>query len=150
MSAIPGVALVAGVICIVVIIAALVLYFARSRTVNLTRTASPDEKPVWMRTTPPSETIEATRADGKGITVFDHDPGEVVAAPFAEQIEDILSAKLRADPALSSFVVDLGTGPEGELKIVVNDKSYTDIEQIPDERLRQAFRQAVEEWDRRM
>jgi hypothetical protein len=147
MSAIPGVALVAGVICIVVIIAALVLYFARSRTVNLTRTASPDEKPVWMRTTPPLETIEATQVDGEGITVFDHDPGEVVAAPFAEQIEDILNAKLRADPALSSMVVDLGTGPEGELEIIVNDETYTDIEQIPNERLRQALREAVEAWN---
>jgi hypothetical protein len=148
MIAIPDVVLIAGGIGILVILALLVLYFARSRTINLTRPESLDEKPEWMRTTPPSETIAATQADGEGITVFDHDPGEAVAAPFAEQIEDILNAKLQADPALSSMAVDLGTSPEGELEIIVNGETYTDINQIPNERLRQVLRQAVEEWNR--
>lgn len=148
MSAIPDVVLVVGGIGILVILALVVLYFARSRTINLTRPESLDEKPEWMRTTPPSETIAATQADGEGITVFDQDPGEALAAPFAEQIEDILNAKLLADPALSSMAVDLGTGPEGELEIIVNGETYTNIAQIPNEQLRQALREAVEVWSR--
>lgn len=147
-NAIPLIALVIGAIGIVVIIVVLMLYFMRSRKVNLTQTTSPDEKPVWMQTMPPPETIAATQADGEGITSFDHDPGEAIAAPFAEQIEDIINAKLQADPTLSSYVVDLGTSPEGELTIDINGTIYTSIEDIPNEQLRQTLRAAIDKWER--
>lgn len=77
-----------------------------------------------------------------------HDPGERVAAPFAEQIEDILRAILSADPALAALDVDLGTAPDGGLEIWVNGERHTDIDLIPDERLRQTIRQAIEKWER--
>ncbi|HSB02752.1 MAG TPA: hypothetical protein VLE49_19040, partial [Anaerolineales bacterium] len=115
---------------------------------NLTRT--PDgQKPEWMRTTPPPETIAATQVDGEGMTLYDHDMGENEAAPFAEQIEDILRSQLSADPHLRSYEIDLGTGPEGELEIRVGDDRYTSIEQIPDLRLREAITQAVAIYNQR-
>ena len=43
--------------------------------------------------------------------------------------------------------VDLGTSPNGGLEIWVDGVRYTDVSLITDERLRQVFRQAVEEWD---
>ncbi len=147
-NAIPLVVLVVGAISIVVIIVVLALYFMKLPTINLTQAPSPDEKPVWMQTTPPPETIAATQADGEDITVFDYDPGEAVAAPFAEQIEDIINAELQADPTLSSYVVDLGTGPEGDLTINVNGVLYASIEDIPNEQLRQILQKAIERWER--
>jgi len=148
MSEVPNFALVAGVVCGVVVIVALLLYFLRSRAVNLTRSASPDEKPVWMQSTPQPETVAATQADGEGLTLFDHDPGEALAAPFAEQIEDILHAKLQADPLLSALHVDLGTGPNGGLEIIVDNVTYTSIDALPNSRLQEAFREAIAQWNR--
>ena len=124
------------------------LLFVRARRVNLTRTP-PGEKPEWMQTTPPPETTAATEADGKGMELFDYDQGEKVAAPFAEQIEDILRAQISRDPRLQSYEIDFGTGPDGTLEIKVDDKSYTNVEQIPDERLRAAVKHAVATYNGR-
>lgn len=120
----------------------------RSRRVNLTRTP-PGEKPEWMQTTPPAETLAATEADAEGMSLYDYDKGESLAAPFAEQIEDILQAQMSNDPHLKSYEVDFGTGSDGSLEIKVGDKSYTSVEQIPDERLRLAIKQAVAIYNQR-
>jgi hypothetical protein len=125
-----------------------ILLLRSARRVNLTRTPE-GEKPKWMNTTPPSETMAATQAEGEGITLYNYDKEENVAAPFAEQIEDILRHQLGTDPKLSSYDVDLGTGTDGGLVISVGDKSYTSIEQIPDERLRAAIQQAVATYNQR-
>ncbi|MBN1872688.1 MAG: hypothetical protein JXA33_00525 [Anaerolineae bacterium] len=135
-----------GVITLGIVIVVIILYLSRARQINLTQSKIPGERPEWMATTPPKETLAATQADGEGITVYDYDPGEKLAAPFAEQIEDILRARLRSDPTLASLDVDLGSTSEGNLEIWVNGECYTDINQLPNPRLREAFRQAVEQW----
>jgi hypothetical protein len=128
----------------------LVLFLAvllRSRRVNLTD--SGEDQPEWMRETPPPETIAATKRDNKqGVSTFDRDSGEHLAAPFAEQIEDILRANLEKDPHLKQFEFDLGTSPDGGLEIWVNGQVYNEIEALPDKRLKQAFRKAVEKWNK--
>ncbi len=139
------------IILSVVIIVMLVIWLLlvrTSRRVNLTGTTE-EQKPEWMRTTPPPETIAATRAEGKGVALYDHDKGENLAAPFAEQIEDILKAQLSADAHLRSYDVDLGTAPDGGLEIRVGDDHYTSVEQIPDPRLREAIQQAVATYNGR-
>lgn len=124
------------------------LLLLRSRRVNFTRTPE-GEKPPWMRTTPPPETIAATQADGKGVALYDHDKGENEAAPFAEQIEDVLRSQLSTDPHLASYDIDFGTGTDGSLEIRVGDKTYTNVKEIPDERLQAAIDQAVATYNRR-
>ena len=84
----------------------------------------------------------------RGVKLYDHDPGEQLASPFAEQVEDILHARLSADPVLAAMDVDLGTAPDGGLEIWVDGERYTDIDLVPNERLRQAMRQAIESWER--
>lgn len=117
----------------------------KSRKVNLTGTGS--EKPEWMHAPPPAETQEALKEDNEGMAVYDHDAGEKLAAPFAEQIEDILRAKLEADPYLQQFKIDLGTAPNGGLEIWVNGQSFDGIESLANERLKSAFREAVKKWE---
>jgi hypothetical protein len=134
------------VLAVILIIWGLMVW--SSRRVNLTRTPA-DQKPEWMRTPPPPETVAATKTDGEGMALYDYDQGENVAAPFAEQIEDILRSQMSADPHLSSYEIDLGTGPDGGLEIRVDDKSYTSIEQIPDPRLREAITKAVATYNQR-
>jgi len=123
-----------------------VMFFLRAREIDLTRPKTPGQKPEWMGTTPPPETVAATQADGEGITLYDHGPGEHVAAPFAEQSKDVLRALLNADPALAAPNVDLGTTPDEGLELWVNGERYIKVDLIPDERLRQTIRQAVERW----
>lgn len=135
-------------VVIVVMLVSAALLVLRARQVNLTHTPA-DQKPEWIHTMPPPETIAATQADGEGMTLYDYDKGEKEAAPFAEQIEDILRAQLRAEPDLRSYDIDLGTAPDGGLEIRVGDKRYTSIEQIPDERIRVAIGQAVATYNQR-
>ena len=138
--------LIFGGITLAVVLVLFLAVVQRSRKINLTD--SGEEQPEWMRETPPPETIAATQKDAEqGRSSFDHDTGEHVAAPFAEQIEDILHAKMEKDPYLKQFEVDLGTGKDGGLEIWVNGQLYREVEALPDERLKQAFRQAVSQWD---
>ncbi len=144
---IPETVWIAGGAALLAAIVVYVLYLLRTRQVDLVHPESPDQKPEWMRTNPPPETVAATQADGEGVALYDHDVGERLAAPFAEQIEDIIRARLGADPALAAMDVDLGTSPDGGLEIWVNGALYTDVNALPDARLRQIIRQAVEEWN---
>ena len=137
--------IVIGVIALLVVIVLLVPVMQRANKVELT--APSDTKPEWMRDMPPAETVAKTLADGEGITVFDYEHGEKLAAPFAEQIEDILRAKIKADPALQKYEIDLATGANQALEIWVDGKPYASVDDLPDERLKEAFRSAVEKWN---
>ena len=134
-----------GAIVILVSVGVLALVFMKSNEVQLT--GKTEDKPEWMHSTPPKETTAATRADDEGVTLFDHDAGERIASPFAEQIEDILRAKLDSDP-FNKFEIDFGTGKDGSLEIWVDGNMYASVDEIPDEGLKQAFREAVEKWEK--
>ena len=143
-STIPSGVLIVGAIAIAIAVLLVALVALKARTVDLTQPG--EQKPEWMRTTPPAETVAAEKADGEGIQVFDRDPGEGLASPFAEQIEDIIRAKLAANPELKHYQVDLGTAPDGSLEISVDGKKYAGIEALPDARLKLLFQQSVEAW----
>ncbi|MBT3314417.1 MAG: hypothetical protein HN390_07360 [Anaerolineae bacterium] len=145
---IPTTIFIIGAIAVVVILGIIVALITQSRRVNLTKPNTSEEKPEWMRATPPKETMAATLADGEGITLFNHDEGERLASPFAEQIEDILQALLKNDPQLSSLKVDLGTSDSGTLEFWVNGKKHDRIEDIPNKALRDAILQAVKKWEK--
>lgn len=141
--------LIVGGVMILAGLGVLALVFMRAEDVNLTETETPEEKPEWMSAMPPKETVAASMADGEGVTLYDHDEGEKVAAPFAEQIEDMLRAKVESDQALKSLNVDFGTAPDGGLEIWVNGEKYDGVANLPDERLKAALLQAVKEWNSR-
>ncbi|MGB8981420.1 MAG: hypothetical protein WCC12_06065, partial [Anaerolineales bacterium] len=60
-----------------------------------------------------------------------------------------LRAQISKDAYLQSYDVYFGTAPDGGLEIIVGDQHYTDIKQIPDERLRAAIQQAVATYNQR-
>ncbi len=137
--------LIVGAVVILISVGLLALVFMKSNEVQLT--GKTDDKPEWMHAAPPKETMDATRADDEGVTLFDHDAGERLAAPFAEQIEDILRAKLDSDP-FNKFEIDLGTGKDGSLEIWVNGTKYASMDEIPDVGLKNAFHEAVKKWEK--
>lgn len=138
--------IVVGAVAILIVIGLLILVFQRSNKVELTPPS--DTKPEWMRDMPPAETTAKTLADGEGITVFDYEHGERLAAPFAEQIEDIVRAKLQASPELQEYKIDFGTDKDHTLEIWVNEKKYKSISELPDERLKQAMREAIQQFQK--
>lgn len=144
--AIGGAGLFVVGIALIVIILVFALLVRKSNTVNLT--GNTEDKPDWLRETPPAETLGALMREGKKVTVFDYDEGEKLAAPFTEQIEDIFRAKIEADPNLNHYQVDLGSAPDGTLEIWVNDKKYSNVNDLPDNKLKQAFRDAVTKWNK--
>jgi hypothetical protein len=131
---------------ILVIVGIMAWLINRTRKFDITPTS--DEKPEWMRSNPPKETIAATKAKGQGIGLYDREEGEQLASPFAEQIEDIVRAELAKDPELAALKVDFGTAKDGGLEIWVDGESYTDLEALPNKRLRDAIRRASQKWQR--
>jgi hypothetical protein len=101
-----------------------------------------------MRETPPAETLGVLLREGKKVTVFDYAEGEKVAAPFTEQIEDIFRAKIEADPDLNHYQIDLGSAPDGILEFWINDIKFTNVNDLPDNRLKRAFRESVVKWNK--
>lgn len=138
--------LVIGGLAGLVVIVALVLLFRKGNNIDLT--SPTDTQPEWMRQPPPAETLAATLADEEGVQVFDQDPGEKLAAPFAEQIEDILQARLSQHPELSKYHVDFGTAPDGGLEIEINGQTFREIDSLPDESLKALIREAIETWQK--
>ncbi|WKZ35835.1 MAG: hypothetical protein QY332_19670 [Anaerolineales bacterium] len=136
-----------GAAVIVISVVLLAFMFIKSNQVNLTKKT--EDKPEWMRSTPPPETVEATTASQGGVGLYHQEEGERLASPFAEQLEDILKARLAADPTLKDFTIDLATGKGYELEIWVNGSKYTSIDELPSEKLKSVFREAVDEWDSR-
>ncbi len=138
--------LIVGALAGLVVIVVLALLFRKGNVVDLT---TPTEtKPDWMRQNPPAETVAATLADGKGVQVFDHDEGERLAAPFAEQIEDIIQARLTEHPELSKYKLDFGTAPEGGLEIYVNGERYLAVDELPEDGLRALVKEAIAIWQK--
>jgi len=142
-----SVILIAGGVMIVIALVMLAMVFMKSNQVNLTEKT--EGKPEWMHAMPPKETVEATTKDGEGVTLYDHDEGEKVAAPFAEQIEDVLRAKAQSDPYLKTFEIDFGTAADGGLEIWVNGEKFNGVASLPDEQLKQTLLEVVKDWNSR-
>lgn len=138
--------IIIGGIALLAVVLLFLPVLLKSRKVNLKEAGS--EKPEWMRSVLPVETMSALKENNGEVGVYAHQEGEKLAAPFAEQIEDILRSKLEADPYLKQFKVDLGTAADGSLEIWINGEPFNGIEALPDERLKTAFRQAKDQWSR--
>ena len=147
---IPDYVYILGIIAFLVIVVIVTLFVIQSRRVNLTKPSNPDEKPDWLKMNPPEETMAATIAEGEGVTLYNYDEGEHLAAPFAEQIEDILKASIKDNPDLASLEVDFGTNSTGDLAFWVDGTQYDQIEDIPNEALQEALNQAIEKWNQYM
>ncbi len=143
---VPGTVWMAACGFLVLIAAVFILLAGRGRKSD---SAQPVQahKPDWMKSAPARGTAPSAPSGGEANPLYDYQKGEKLAAPFAEQVEDIIRARLRAIPALASIQVDLGTFPDGSLEICVDGKSFSNIDQLPDEQLRQVIRGAIQSWD---
>jgi hypothetical protein len=74
--------------------------------------------------------------------------GEYRASLIGEQIEEMVRERLAKDPATEKVAFDFGTAEDGSLEIWIAGKRYVSVAEIPDERIRAAVEQAVEEFNR--
>lgn len=137
---------IVGIVALLVVIGIAAWLISQGRKFKLTDTPE-GQKPEWMRTSPPQETLDALQADQNKMAVFDRDQDERLAAPFAEQIEDIVHARIAENPSLQNQKVDFGTAPDGRLEIIVNDQSYLSVDEIPNEALKALIKQAIESYN---
>lgn len=75
------------------------------------------------------------------------EPEERLASAAAERIEFLVRQRLAGHADLAEVPIDFGTQPDGSLAIWVDGEKYTDPETIPDERIRDAVRAAVEDFN---
>lgn len=99
------------------------------------RNKKPFETPEWL-------------SELKSIAETGDEPGEFMASPISEQIEEVANRLLKSHPDLREVNLDFGTSIEGSLEIWGNNERYCSIEEIPDERIRNAINEAVQEFNR--
>ena len=75
------------------------------------------------------------------------EPNEQAASLASEQIEEMVKQRLVSYPDLADVKLDFATGSDESLVVWVDDQSYSDIDQIPDERIRSAISEAVETFN---
>jgi len=76
------------------------------------------------------------------------EPGERAATLVAEQIEELVRRRLAQDASMANLALDFATAADGSLEIWVGGVLYRSSEEIPDERVRKAIAEAVEEFNR--
>ena len=77
----------------------------------------------------------------------DSESDELQASTVSEKIEDIVNHKLREYSDLRDVVIDFGTSLDGSLEIWIDSERYLDVEDVPDERIRKAIAEAVEDFN---
>lgn len=73
---------------------------------------------------------------------------ELAASLTSEQIEEIVKMRLKDFSDLASVRLDFGSASDGSLQIRIDESTYTSVEEIPDASIRQAIRDAVENFNR--
>ena len=76
-----------------------------------------------------------------------YEPNEQAASLISEQIEEMVKHRLASYPDLADVKLDFATGADESLVVWVNDQSYSDIDQIPDDRIRSAISEAVDTFN---
>ncbi|MBN1264169.1 MAG: hypothetical protein JXA25_01660 [Anaerolineales bacterium] len=142
----PAVFYIAGGLILLAIIIMLVTWSRRTSTIDLDASGSAEQSD-WVRTKSTGETSAQLQQDGDLISTDNHDPGEKLASPFAEQIEDIIRDLLKESPGLAGVDVDLGSAPDGSLEIWINGEIFSSIDEISNEQVQQVFRQAIARWE---
>ena len=74
--------------------------------------------------------------------------GERPATIISEQIEEQVREILKAQGKMLDQEIDFATGADGSLEIWIEGVCYNEVDEIPDEDIRAAVKQAVDEFNR--
>jgi hypothetical protein len=76
------------------------------------------------------------------------DEDERPASIISEQIEEQVKAILEAEGMTSDFKLDFASAMDGSLEIWIGEERYTEVEDIPDPKIKEAVKRAVEDFNR--
>ncbi len=102
---------------------------------------------VVRRRTKEIEEVELPPESLNAVSEAKIEPNEQAASLVSEQIEEMVKQRLASYPDLADVKLDFATAPDESLVVWVNDQSYSDIDQIPDDRIRSAISEAVETFN---
>jgi hypothetical protein len=74
--------------------------------------------------------------------------GERPATIISEQIEEQVRKILKAQGKMLDRQIDFATGADGSLEIWIEGVCYKEVDEIPDEDVRAAVKQAVDKFNR--
>ncbi len=130
------------IFAVVVVIAVIVIaVFAASTRRTTGKSAPPAAPRVESQTSTQAPVAEAP------VAAPQVEPGEQIASPAAEEIEGLVRPKLAKYSDLRRVKLDFGTAADGSLQVQLGPSHYNSIDDIPDQRLRQAIQEAVQEWN---
>jgi hypothetical protein len=75
--------------------------------------------------------------------------GRLPTIDFAHEIGDIVAEMMAATPSLQGHAVTLQNLPSGGITFAVDGAMYSEIDDIPNEEIREVIHRATEEWGRR-
>ena len=78
----------------------------------------------------------------------ERDHGAGGPGQLGQHIEEMVRERLKSYPDLENVSMDFGSGVDSSLQVWVESVRYDRIQDIPDERIRQAVADAVEEFNR--
>ncbi len=102
---------------------------------------------VVRRRTKEIEEVELPPESLNAVSEAKIEPNEQAASLVSEQIEEMVKQRLASYPDLADVKLDFATAPDESLVVWVNDQSYSDIDQIPDDRIRSDISEAVETFN---
>jgi hypothetical protein len=70
------------------------------------------------------------------------------AGSILDQIEKVLQRNLLQDPELTSRRIHIGAAADGSLLIEVDWSTYRSAEEVPEVRVREIIKAAIQEWER--
>lgn len=76
-------------------------------------------------------------------------PVSLPALNLADEINDIVQARLRSSPLEKNNVIVISSDPGGGIRIKVNNRFYASPDEITDPAIRDLIKSSIKEWERR-
>ena len=83
------------------------------------------------------------------VTQPDPPPANIPGLNLAEEINDIVQARLRYSPLAATNHIEITTDLSGRIRIEVNDKFYSSPDDISDPEIKALIQASIKEWERR-
>ena len=76
-------------------------------------------------------------------------PANIPTLNLADEINDIVQARLRSSPLEQSNEIVISSDPGGGIRIKVNNRYYSSPDEITDPAVRDLIKSSIKEWERR-
>jgi len=108
-----------------------------------------DLKPATSREETPSTSLNPLKIFGQSLKPLEKTTSDAPDLSIVAQIDEILQAKL-AGTQLDEKGIHLIEGPDQSMVVQVGLQTYSEIDEVPDNQVRQLIRLSVAEWEQNL